>query len=178
MAIPAIPTYNLPYTNRFIEVTEYENGFDDEGNPVTFEYLIAQDVDGHDLDKHLVAVRQGHETPRRVSHSIFSEASVAPIAFSGFSQITRNNDLVSATNVQAAIEELSAGIGAIEWREDGAYVNGERLVSMISGDSTTFIPADINLETKVYNPEVEELKDKVANLEEEIALLKMKFMEN
>lgn len=174
MTIPAIPTYNLPYSHRFIEVTEYENGFDDEGNPVTFEYLIEQDIDGHDLNKRLLAIHPGHQTPRRVSHSVFSEASVEPINFVGFN----GPEIIEATNVQTALNELSTSLSGIEWRADGAYINGERLVSTITSDSAAFIPADINLETKVYNPEVEELKDKVANLEEEIALLKMKFMEN
>lgn len=89
--------------------------------------------------------------------------------------IDEANDVFSSTNVQDAINAISTGL---EWRDDGVYANGERLTAMWDSDIVLTVSDSTTLNTKITNSEVEELRNRVADLEEEIALLKMKFMEN
>lgn len=69
MEIPALPIYNIPYTQNFVKATIYEPGMDGN-NPVTFEYLTYEDVDGHTLSKTLINTHSGHLVKKKEYHSI------------------------------------------------------------------------------------------------------------
>lgn len=144
--------------------------FDDDLGAIVEEEHDVRYEDGREISRDLI-----YRNISRHMQPLNILGEMRPMEFVGYNRPAYDAGI---TTVQEALNELNTSLSGIEWRTDGAYINGERLVSTITSDSTAFIPADINLETKVYNPEVEELKDKVANLEEEIALLKMKFMEN
>lgn len=69
MEMPARAIYNMPFTRRFVEISIFENGFNEEDSPVTFEYIAAEDFDGKEFDKTLVAIHPGHQQPRRFQRS-------------------------------------------------------------------------------------------------------------
>ena len=67
--VAPIPFYKTKYTNKFIEVSVYEIGYNDDNIPITFEYLAAEDSDGHEIARSLAAIHLGHREPRRVQIS-------------------------------------------------------------------------------------------------------------